>query len=207
VGAAVDETHPAYAGQAMYSRPALALYDALVYGFNFPVLWRCPKARLVELYDAHVGARHLDIGVATGRLLDECRFPVATPEITLMDLNPNSLAAASRRLGTSGRFVRLGGDVQPAALPSGHNPRQGGRFRACRRRSGAGWHPIRRDDSLRGGEPYLALPARGRRRQPSRVMCNLDDHLGDLDSALGGAFVSHEGQIVGAMALFRASTR
>jgi hypothetical protein len=39
------------------------------------------------------------------------------------------------------------------------------------------------------------------------VMCNLDDHLGDLDSALGGAFVSHEGQIVGAMALFRASTR
>ncbi len=96
--AAIDEAHPAYAGQALYTRRFLTVYDAVIYGFNSPVLWRCSKAGLIELYDAHVSPRHLDIGVGTGRLLDECRFPVPAPEITLMDLNPNSLDAASQRL-------------------------------------------------------------------------------------------------------------
>ncbi len=89
---------PAHAGQAVYTRTFLSVYDAVVYGFNSPVLWRCPKDRVVAHYDANVSARHLDIGVATGALLDACRFPVAAPELTLMDMNPNSLAAASARL-------------------------------------------------------------------------------------------------------------
>ena len=96
--ATVDRRDPAHAGQAVYTRGFLGAYDAVVYGFNSPVLWRCPKARMVEHYDANVSARHLDIGVATGALLDASRFPVAEPELTLMDLNPNSLAAASARL-------------------------------------------------------------------------------------------------------------
>src|ERR1700761_8363459 len=96
--ATVDRDDPAHAGQVVYTRGFLSAYDAFVYGFNHPVLWRCSKARLVAHYDAHVSARHLDIGVGTGTLLDACRFPTTTPEITLMDLNPNSLAAASRRL-------------------------------------------------------------------------------------------------------------
>jgi SAM-dependent methyltransferase len=98
LAATVDRLDPAHAGQALYTRSFLQLYDAVVYGFNSPVLWRCPKARVVALYDANVSARHLDIGVATGALLDACRFPAAAPELTLMDLNPNSLAAASARL-------------------------------------------------------------------------------------------------------------
>jgi SAM-dependent methyltransferase len=96
--ATVDRPGPAHAGQAVYTRSFLQLYDAVVYGFNSPVLWRCPQARVVAHYDAKVSVRHLDIGVATGALLDACRFPPAAPELTLMDLNPNSLAAASRRL-------------------------------------------------------------------------------------------------------------
>jgi SAM-dependent methyltransferase len=95
---AVDRSDPAHAGQAVYTRGFLSVYDAFVYGFNHPVLWRCPKARLVEHYDANLSARHLDIGVATGALLDAARFPVADPELTLMDLNPNSLATAAWRL-------------------------------------------------------------------------------------------------------------
>jgi ubiquinone/menaquinone biosynthesis C-methylase UbiE len=96
--ATVDRDDPAHAGQAVYSRSFLSVYDAFVWGFTHPVLWRCPKARLVEHYDANLSARHLDIGVGTGALLDAARFPVAEPEVTLMDLNPNSLASASRRL-------------------------------------------------------------------------------------------------------------
>jgi SAM-dependent methyltransferase len=94
----VDRTDPAHAGQAVYSRGFLALYDAFVYGFNHPVAWRCPMARLVAHYDANLSARHLDIGVATGALLDAATFPVEAPELTLMDLNPNSLATAAHRL-------------------------------------------------------------------------------------------------------------
>jgi len=93
-----DRLDAAHAGQAVYTRSFLSVYDAVVYGFNSPVLWRCPKERVIAHYDANVSARHLDIGVATGALLDTCRFPVAAPELTLMDLNPNSLAAASARL-------------------------------------------------------------------------------------------------------------
>jgi SAM-dependent methyltransferase len=96
--ATLDRHDPARAGQAVYSRRFLSVYDAFVYGFNHPVLWRCPKARLVAHYDANLGARHLDIGVATGALLDACRFPVPDSELTLMDLNPNSLGSAAARL-------------------------------------------------------------------------------------------------------------
>lgn len=96
--ATVDRQDPAHAGQAVYTRGFLAFYDAVVYGFNHPVLWRCPKARLVEHYAENLSARHLDIGVATGALLDAAPFPVAAPELTLMDLNPNSLAVAAARL-------------------------------------------------------------------------------------------------------------
>jgi SAM-dependent methyltransferase len=96
--ATLDRAGPAHAGQAVYTRGFLTVYDAVVYGFNSPVLWRCPKERVVAHYDANVSARHLDVGVATGALLDACRFPVAAPELTLMDLNPNSLAAAAARL-------------------------------------------------------------------------------------------------------------
>jgi SAM-dependent methyltransferase len=95
------------------------LYDAIVYGFNCPVVWRCPKSRIVELYNACVSGRHLDIGVATGRLLDECRFPVAAPEITLMDLNPNALDTASRRLARYGPRTHKANVLEPWGLPAG----------------------------------------------------------------------------------------
>jgi hypothetical protein len=50
------------------TRGFLAIYDALAYGVKCAVVWRCRKAKLVELYDANVAGRHLDVGVATGLL-------------------------------------------------------------------------------------------------------------------------------------------
>ena len=85
------------AGQAVYSRPFLAIYDWAL-GFNCRFLDRCPPGRVLDLYNEHVSANHLDVGVATGTFLDRCRFPVPSPRLALMDLNPNSLAVAAKRL-------------------------------------------------------------------------------------------------------------
>jgi hypothetical protein len=86
------------AGQALYSPFVLAAYDWFVLGCSNRLLWRCPTPALQRLYDRNVSARHVDIGVGTGYFLDKARWPVAKPGITLVDLNPNSLAAAGRRI-------------------------------------------------------------------------------------------------------------
>ena len=86
------------AGQAVYSPTVLRNYDWIVLGLSNHLLWRCPTAELRRLYDRNVADRHLDVGVGTGYFLDKARWPVAKPAITLVDLNPNCLTAASRRI-------------------------------------------------------------------------------------------------------------
>lgn len=88
----------ALAGQAVYSPQVLTIYDFWVLGFSNHLLWRCPTGRLRGLYDRNVSRRHLDIGVGTGYFLDKAHWPVPNPAITLVDLNPNSLQAAARRI-------------------------------------------------------------------------------------------------------------
>ena len=86
------------AGQRVYTPLVLRGYDLFVLGFSNRFVWRCRSSTMLERYDRHVGARHLDVGVGTGWFLDKCKWPVETPEITLLDLNENSLSAASRRI-------------------------------------------------------------------------------------------------------------
>ena len=53
---------------------------------------------MLDLYNEHVSANHLDVGVATGCSWITVHFPVPSPRLALMDLNPNSLAVAAKRL-------------------------------------------------------------------------------------------------------------
>lgn len=76
----------------------LRAYDWFVLGISNRFLWRCPTVELRRLYDRNLSGRHLDIGVGTGYFLDKARWPVPNPAITLLDLNPNCLAMASRRI-------------------------------------------------------------------------------------------------------------
>jgi hypothetical protein len=85
-------------GQQIYTPLVLRAYDLLVLGFSNRFAWRCRSVTMLERYDRHVGRRHLDLGVGTGWFLDRCRWPVEQPEITLLDLNENSLSLAARRL-------------------------------------------------------------------------------------------------------------
>jgi SAM-dependent methyltransferase len=86
------------AGQALYSRPFLSIYDRWALRLNCRVTWRCPVGRMLELYDRHVTANHLDVGVGTGYFLDRCRFPSPNPRLVLMDLNPNCLDVTAKRV-------------------------------------------------------------------------------------------------------------
>ena len=86
------------AGQAIYTRPMLAVYDLVVLGISARFVWKCPAALVEAHYNRHVTSNHLDVGVGTGYFLDRCRFPSATPRVALMDLNPNALEFASRRI-------------------------------------------------------------------------------------------------------------
>jgi len=88
----------AAAGQAVYTPRMLRLYDLLVLGVSNHFIWKCPTARLLQLYNDNVSNNHLDVGVGTGYYLDRCRFPSDRPRITLLDMNPNCLQAAAARI-------------------------------------------------------------------------------------------------------------
>ncbi|MFQ5937932.1 MAG: class I SAM-dependent methyltransferase [Acidiferrobacterales bacterium] len=85
-------------GQAGYTKGALAAYDFLVLGVSNRLIWRCPTRHLLALYDAHVSANHLDVGVGTGYFLDRCAFPTPKPRLVLLDLNPNCLEFTASRI-------------------------------------------------------------------------------------------------------------
>lgn len=86
------------AGQAIYTKRLLAFYDLAVLGISSRFVWKCPAPLIEAHYNAHVTANHLDVGVGTGYFLDRCRFPSPTPRLALMDLNPDTLEVASRRI-------------------------------------------------------------------------------------------------------------
>jgi SAM-dependent methyltransferase len=86
------------AGAAVYSKALLAIYDLYVLGLSNSYIWRCKTRKLLDLYNKNVSDRHLDIGIGTGYYLDKCKFPSATPNVTLGDLNANCLYKVSQRI-------------------------------------------------------------------------------------------------------------
>ena len=86
------------AGQAVYSKRTLIIYDWWVLGVSNRFIWKCPTPQLEGHYNQHLTANHLDVGVGTGYFLDRCRFPSASPRVALMDMNPQALAFAAQRI-------------------------------------------------------------------------------------------------------------
>jgi ubiquinone/menaquinone biosynthesis C-methylase UbiE len=85
-------------GTSLYSQFILSIYDWYVLWYNCRFLWKCPAHNLLDLYNSHVSANHLDIGVGTGYFMDKCKFPNNSIRLALMDSDANSLRAASKRL-------------------------------------------------------------------------------------------------------------
>lgn len=203
-----------------YPPGVLRLYDFLAYRVDAPLLWRCSVRDLLALYDCEVSARHLDVGVGTGYLLDRCRFPVAAPRITLMDLNPVPLTYAARRLQRYSPVCHRADMLEPWTLPpgsfdsialsnvlvcaAGEMPQKAVAFeqaRECLAPRGR----VFGCTVLNGGVSHtrrsrLALRALNRRG----VFSNLGDHRADLEAALAHTFDSYEIAVKGSMAFFAA---
>ena len=90
-----ESLHPSH---STYSPWVLRAYDAWVHGVSNRCFWRCSTDRILGLYDENVGARHLDVGVGTGYFLDRCSFPVRSPDLHLLDLNPHCVEWVRRRV-------------------------------------------------------------------------------------------------------------
>lgn len=86
------------AGQAVYSKRTLSVYDIVVLGISNSYIWKCPSTRLEDHYNKNISSNHLDVGVGTGYFLDRCRFPVDHPRVALMDMNTESLTFAANRI-------------------------------------------------------------------------------------------------------------
>ncbi len=107
------------AGQAVYTRRTLDLYDVVVLGLSNALIWKCPTRRLLDHYNEYVAAQHLDVGVGTGWFLDHCRFPADRPQITLLDLNPVCLERASARIGRYAPKIVRANVLEPVELETG----------------------------------------------------------------------------------------
>jgi len=209
---------PAYKGQADYTPAFLAVYDPLVLGVMNRLVWRCPTSEILGLYEDHAAGAHLDVGPGTGYYLDRCPEPPRA--ITLLDVNPDVLDAASRRLARFQPGVHRANLLEPIAL-------QGGTFDSIALthvlhclpgtlaaksvvfdnlapllRPG-GW--VFGSTILAGGVPHTpASRALMRFLNRRGVFGNRDDDLATLERALATRFADHEVRVVGSVALFAA---
>jgi ubiquinone/menaquinone biosynthesis C-methylase UbiE len=220
--AIVNRSDPVYAGQAGYTSFGLKMYDFVVYKFTGPVLWRCTREQLVEFYDEQVSARHLDVGVATGALIDRAKFPVPEPDVTLMDLNPNSLAFAAGRLRRYSPKTHQANVLEPWGLPPQRFESVGMmNILHCvpgtiREKAVAFDHA--REVLIPGGTLFgTTVLGKGvkhtwmsnlamRRLNRKGVFSNLDDSLEDLEAALAARFSSYQVRVHGTGAFFTAKS-
>ena len=206
------------AGQAIYNPRTLPLYDLVVLRLSNPLIWRCPTARILALYDRHAGRSHLDVGVGTGWYLDRCRFPTPAPRIGLMDLNADSLAFAAGRIerhrpetyrvdvlgapeGGIAPFDSIGMTYLLHCLP-GDIAAKAKAFDTVRPCLAEGW-VVFGATILAGGVP-TTVAARALMRIYNRkgVFSNAADTLPALRAALDQRFQSVEIAVVGCVALF-----
>jgi SAM-dependent methyltransferase len=209
---------PPDAGWAAYTPALLHAYDAVVLGASNRVLWRCPAGTLREQYDAFASSVHLDVGPGTGYFLDRCTFPVAHPQITLLDANPDVLAYAAKRLARYGPTTVQADIRKPLPLPERHFESIGmGYVLHClpgavstKRAVLANLATLLRSNGVLFGSTILGRsPAHTRastvvQRLYNRrgIFANVDDDLGTLRSVLGSVFARHELATHGTVAVF-----
>ena len=106
-------------GASHYTWANLYIYDFWVLCISSSFAWRCSTWNiLIPFFKSHVGRQHLDIGVGTGYFPTKAGDTIET--LTLVDLNPNCLSMASRRIPQlkNGTNTIIADALQPGMLPS-----------------------------------------------------------------------------------------
>ena len=207
------------AGQAPYSRLFLAVYDPLV-RFNCRFIWKCHPGRVLDLYNEHLSANHLDVGVATGSLLDYCRFPAPNPRLALMDLNRNSLRIAAKRLARYSPETYRRNVLEPIEIESPRFDSVGvANLLHClpgtMKTKAAVFQHLSALLNPAGTILGCTILYRGVERSPQATlmmhlfnamgaMTNKQDDLEGLKRNLSGEFSESSVEVIGCMALFRA---
>lgn len=204
----------------MYSKRVLMLYDVIVVYLSNTYVWRCHRNRMLERYDAYVGARHLDVGPGTGWYLAHSQR-ASDASITLMDLNSNSLASARTRLADSAPHAVVADVLQPLEEDIGTFDSIGVNYvlhclPGTWDEKGAAFGNLAAKlapDGVLFGSTILGVGVRhnvvGRRLMAiynaKGIFHNRGDAAEGLERALSEHFADVTVTIVGAVALFRAS--
>ncbi len=86
------------AGQAVYSKRTLNMYDFVVLSVSNRWVWKCGTDVLLQHFNTYVSNNHLDVGVGSGYFLDHCRFSDTQPRVGLMDINTSALGFSRKRI-------------------------------------------------------------------------------------------------------------
>lgn len=114
-----DHDQAVHDGYKGYHRRALSFYDLFVFRGSSPLFWRCPVENQTELYNRSLGARHLELGVGTGYLMEHSRFPVSNPKITLVDMNKATLDYTAQRMRFFATTKVVANALEPLPVPEG----------------------------------------------------------------------------------------
>ncbi|MGR5150069.1 class I SAM-dependent methyltransferase [Photobacterium alginatilyticum] len=82
------------AGQAVYTKKVLSIYDLWVLGFSNTYLWKCSTNIISQKFLELASSNHLDVGVGTGYYLKNYLSNVER-RVALVDLNQNSLKSTA----------------------------------------------------------------------------------------------------------------
>lgn len=103
------------AGQAVYTKNVLSIYDLWVLGFSNHYLWKCPTRLISRQFSDLVTSNHLDVGVGTGYYLKQ-HLVTGEQRIALIDLNENSLKSTSKAIGHLKPEIYNRNVLEPLAL-------------------------------------------------------------------------------------------
>ncbi|VUC25214.1 unnamed protein product [Clonostachys rosea] len=110
------------AGARVYIPFLLFFYDFLVLWISNKFVWKCSTDEvMVPFFRSALGKTHLDIGVGTGYIPSKGIIRSRCQEITLLDLNPNTLSMAKARIESVDDTVKVrtlvANALEPLPLP------------------------------------------------------------------------------------------